>query len=183
MSSSMRNTSHLISIKKAKELLSSELESRIKAYESRLALPWYSRGIEYLKSGYGEKGYNRTKIFLAEMNSIDTSENLIVLISDEKYHAGQKMRWILCTAVLQICRFDNTHIVLVKEKIEKNLLASGNKYDEIALGLSNETAVFLMYEKIIHSNDYGMTYLRSLNKKLNTEVPAVQEMKAMKMGS
>jgi hypothetical protein len=110
MSSSMRNTNSLLSLKEARELLTSELKWRIKTYEARLALPWYSRGTEYLKSGYGEKGYTRTKNFLAAMESVKTSEELVCLISDEKYHEGPKMRWILCRAVLQICRFDGFHI-------------------------------------------------------------------------
>jgi hypothetical protein len=183
MSSSMRSINHLVSITKAKELLSLELELRIKIYETRLALPWYSRGIEYLKSGYGEKGYNRTKTFLAAMDSIKTSEELIGLISDEKYHEGPKMRWILCGSVLQICRFDSSHIFFVKAKIEQELLASGNKYDQIALGLSTETAVFSMYEKIINSNDYGAAYLRSLNKAMNPDFSREREMNVMKMRS
>jgi hypothetical protein len=166
------NRSRFISLEQAKKNLRDPLLNRIAIYEARLKKPFFTRGLEYLKSGYGEEGYKRSKDFLTAMEKIKTVEELIKLATEEKYHAGANMRWILCVSVLSICRFNDNHIALIRENLEKEFLATKNRYDAIALEFVTETAVFSIYEKITSSKDFGAAYLQTLNKIL---APAATE--------
>ena len=163
----MNETDHLMLLFKAKELFKSILIPRINTYEERLKKNWYERGTEYIKSGYGEEGYKRTKDFLDDIEKITLTEDLISLTKEKKYQQGNEMPVLLQCAVLEICKFDNKHVNLVEISLREKMLADEpSKYNALKLLTIRNQAIKFIYDKIISSEDYGSSYLNTLNDKL-----------------
>ncbi|MFZ2314976.1 MAG: hypothetical protein WAW86_04865 [Gammaproteobacteria bacterium] len=180
MFSSRSNIDHLVSINIAKQIIKNKLQPRLATYEARMEKPFFEQIIGYLTEDYlGERGYNRTKAFLAEMekeNIITKTADLIDLTNEERYQDGVVMPMLLQEAVLAMCNFTNQHLALIADDVRQSLRAEGSRYFSLDALSAVPRALTQIYDIIISSSDYGAKYLISLNNRLrlNYDLKVIQ---------
>ena len=167
MFSKRSDINHLVDIHTAKLIVREKLEPRLTAYEERMEKPFFERAWEYCKTGLGKHGYLRTKDFFENMKDITKTSDLINLINQKKYHDGTMMPSLLQEAVLSMCHFTNQHLALIVSDIRARLQHGGSRYLALDVLSAESRALDQIYQEIVSSDDYGASYLISLNSQLH----------------
>lgn len=158
-----------IEFEKAKKIFKDHLTlhaDKIRKYQKNPL----TKFLHYVRTGSGETGLKRTENFLKELERVSNMKELILLPNKPPYQKGYNLPFMLKNLVFTVCGFTPEHInvaeneLYMKSQIEMRFISTRNS--SIAFYNLEDRNIDNIYEKIIHSDDLGASYLEELDKKL-----------------
>lgn len=138
-------------IEEKRQLFNRKLDHRITLFNARQKKWHILQFIEYLYTGLGKEGYERTKNFLKEIQNATNIDELLRTAIKEEFHAGPTMSSLIKEVVIEIAGFQKRHIDYIHYQLHAELMkkAIASKYKCIeALDLES-VAMDTIYQAVV----------------------------------